>query len=323
MMNEYLNIVLESAEADNRVMAKYVGTSEGVTDFVKDKASVAYEGIKKLYEKVMATIDEIILKVLNFKDKGMTKLIRDKFEKVVFVEGKKYNGKQVGFDNLNAYIAKLPAMVESMSDSKIKPKENTQDAIDGVWGHATNLLGLDRMINQSEVESYVGKNIVSAQPVKAIVIDKAKFESAKKFMVAPEGAVKMLDDLRRLKLSTKKAYKEILSELKKGLKEEKEKAADSDAKRKVATQAATDKTVARKVFEIVSYFIIKGMAMIKDAITVSGKIAAAYKDKDKKEEQKKDAQNFNGDSRELTVSAGESALLDDIDLAILEADLSF
>lgn len=319
MMNEYLNILLESAEADNRVMAKYVGTNEGVADFVKDKASVAYEGIKKLYEKVMATIDEIILKVLNFKDKGMTKLIRDKFEKVVFVEDKKYNGKQVDFGKLIAYVNKLSMLTDP---DMVKPKEDANtldDEITTVWKHLSNLLGLGELDDQSEVESYVGKNIVSAQPVKAIVIDKAKFESAKKFMVSSEGAVKMLDDLRRLKLSVKNIYKDCLSELKKDIKENKEKAVDSVAKREAAKEASNYKSFLRKLFEIFSYFIIKGMAMIKDAITVCGKIAAAYKDKDKREEQKKDAQNFGKE----TSTEESSSLIDDIDLAILEADLSF
>lgn len=318
MMNEYLNIVLESAEADNRVMEKYVGTSEGVADFVKDKASVAYEGIKKLYEKVIAAIDEIILKVLNFKDKGMTKLIKDKFEKVVFVEDKKYNGKQVDFSKLVEYVTALPNAVE-MVNTNSKPVENTQNAIDGMWITISAKLKLGTLKNSSEVESYIGKNIVSAQPVKGIAIDKAKFEAAKNFMIAPEGAVKLLDDLRRLKLATKKKYKELLSDLKKGLKEDKEKAADSEAKRAAARQASSDKSLTRKLFETVSYFIIKGMAMIKDAITVCGKIAAAYKDKDKKEEQKRDAQNFGQE----TSTEESSSLLDDIDLAILEADLSF
>lgn len=318
MMNEYLNIVLESAEADNRVMAKYVGTNEGVVDLVKDKASVAYEGIKKLYEKIIAAIDEIILKVLNFKDKGMTKLIKDKFEKVVFVEGKKYNGKQADFRKLNAYINKLPMLTDP---DIVKPGNPAigDDSITTEWKHLSNILGLGALANSNEVESYIGKNIVSAQPVKGIVIDKAKFEDAKKFMVSSEGAVKMLDDLRRLKLSLKKIYKDCLTELKKDIKEDKEKAADSEAKRKVAKEASEHKSFLRKLFEIFSYFVIKGMTMIKDAITVCGKIAAAYKDKDKKEEQKKDAQNFGQE----TSTEESSSLIDDIDLAILEADLSF
>ena len=91
-MNGFFEIIAEGAMLEAAVAEKYLltGVNEAnVGEYISDKAYAAGQTIKKLYEKVMNVIDEVINKVLNYKDEKMLGFAAAKFKKYKFDPTKK------------------------------------------------------------------------------------------------------------------------------------------------------------------------------------------------------------------------------------------
>lgn len=132
-MNGFFEIIAEGAMLEAAVADKYLLTGineNNVTDYVSDKAFAAGQTIKKLYEKVMNAIDEVINKILNYKDEKMLGFAAKNFKKYKFDPAKKkvvFRVEIVHVDQLSAAVD----LLAEMSSGKLK-HSNVKNAADSI-----------------------------------------------------------------------------------------------------------------------------------------------------------------------------------------------
>lgn len=340
MNNEIYAILAESAELEMATMSKYVGyelTNEDVKEFVKDKTGAATTAMKRLYEKIIAMIDEVILKVLNFKDKAELGGLMKAMDKTVYKPNNKMkvNSFRVG-SIAGACDTLSKTMIKGEYSPSAKQKISKDEAINmtnAEYGsriiQATiKQIGIDNTLNASSVENgtYTKATIEPALMElfvtvnkEAVTISDKEFTEAKLFITSKstKGVIYLRDSLRRLKISCKKLYTDALHELKKAAKDELKDAEGYKAKDDIREARREAASLQKLGFEIAAIFVSGMMKVIKEAIKYCKQVRKGMSNtkEDKGDEGEKDA----GKEK----AASESFGYDDIDLAILEAELLF
>lgn len=342
MNNEIYAILAESAELEMAAMSKYVGyelTNEDVKEFVKDKAGAATTAMKRLYEKIIAMIDEVILKVLNVKDKAELGGLMKAMEKTVYKPNNmmKVNTFKVAsiapvcdmlsskmMDTTDETIEKLTKSIEqggTFDDKDIVNKliDNVLSNIKGA-GDLNTPTTSQGTYTKASIEPTMNELFIKVNK-NAVNITEAEFNAVKTFITSKstKGVIYLRDSLRRLKISCKKMYTEALQALKKSASESIKDAKGYKAKDDIREGRREGAKINKMAFEVAAIFISGMMKVIKEAIKYCKQVRKGMSNT-KVEKGEKVEQNVNAKTEK---AASESFGYDDIDLAILEAELIF
>lgn len=283
-----LSVIVEGVEMESEIAGRYIEqyATEGVGDFAKEKASAIGKLIKNLYEKVIEIIDEVIYKILNFKDKTMIGGLRKKYKDLSMKgDSVKINGRQARLDKILelAKVLDTEFKVEERLDiSEINKAEVIVSAIidevESNAGFKFDRMDTSQFVNINQVISVVEKTLVLEK--KEYVLGKKYFDDMKLFISSDSsnGAVGLLDSCRKLKKRIQGEYKKILKSFAKDMKE--------------SEMNSDDKYEAKKDFKLLSKYtfqtyinlIIGLMKSIKIAVNTSAKdvLKAVIKDNGKK-----------------------------------------
>lgn len=347
MNNEIYAILAESAELELATMSKYVGyelTNEDVKEFVKDKAGAATTALKRLYEKIIAMIDEVILKVLNFKDKAELGGLIKAMGKTVYKPNNKMkvNSFKVGSiapacDSLSSNIVNITNATLGNIDKGIQNGESftDKDIINRLINNIFVSLKKGNTLNaptttqgtytKASIEPTLNELFVTINK-DAVNVSQSEFDAVKTFITSKstKGVIYLKDSLRRLKIACKKMYTESLRELKNDAKELLKDAEGYKAKDDIREGRREGAKVVKMAFEVVAIFISGMMKVIKEAIKYCKQVRKGMSNtKGEKGDVSLDKVQKNLDDLEKKVDLEESFGYDDIDLAILEAELMF
>lgn len=325
-MNGFFEIIAEGAMLEAAVADKYLltGVNEGnIKDYVSDKAFAAGQTIKKLYEKVMNAIDEVINKVLNYKDEKMLGFAAARFKKYKFDADKK----TVEFRAEEVDVAKLTGLVDFVKEysSETYGKTTTDDGIDDSMskddmeeiekGIYDRLAGKIKTKFNKEVKIGSLSDIPTA--IKSIVVAKEgkitlsaeKYNAAYDFITAKDGnsVASMLKKLRELKLNVKREYQLLLRDYSEEIRSIKK---DSDDDRDVKNIKKNVKFGAKAVFNVYVACIIAVMNVIKDGVKYCKIMSKAIASKSEKKK-----------SKEVVEKDNNSAALSFLESAMAEAEL--
>lgn len=342
MNNEIYAILAESAELEMAAMSKYVGyelTNEDVKEFVKDKAGAATTALKRLYEKIIAMIDEVILKVLNFKDKAELGGLMKAMEKTVYKPNNKMkvNSFKVGSiapvcDALSNIMSNTTTLGDIDKDIKNGKSFTDKDIINKLINDILEDLKKENTLNASTTSqgTYTKASIEPTMNELFITINKdavnvsqSEFDAIKTFITSKstKGVIYLKDSLRRLKIACKKMYTESLRELKNDAKELLKDAEGYKAKDDIREGRREGAKISKMAFEVVAIFISGMMKVIKEAIKYCKQVRKGMSNTKVEKGEKGD--NTNKPATSAGSATSESFGYDDIDLAILEAELMF
>lgn len=337
-MNGFFEIIAEGAMLEAAVADKYLLTGineNNVTEYISDKAFAAGQTIKKLYEKVMNAIDEIINKVLNYKDEKMLGFAAKNFKKYKFDPAKK----KVVFRAEVVHVDQLSAAVDLLIELDMNKLEHPKDKANADIIKDTPELDKD---DKKEIEKEAFKVIeeeyfktISATGAAITINSLADITSAtKKCFIEPENSIELnaelygkafdfitakkessvatlLKKLRNLKSDVKKEYQYIMRMMAEDTRSF-SKNNDVD-KTDLKNAKKSGKFVLRLAFNVAVACIIALMSVIRDGVKyckiMSKAIASRgekIKDSDKKDEVESD---------------NNSAALSFLESAIAEAEL--
>lgn len=316
-MNGFFEIIAEGAMLEAAVADKYLLTGineNNVTDYVSDKAFAAGQTIKKLYEKVMNAIDEVINKILNYKDEKMLGFAAKNFKKYKFDPAKKkvvFRAEIVHVDQLSAAVDLLKEIdaekleynddgkdvASSIKDAPELDKDDKKEiekdllkTLEQKYFKAINSTGAPITINSiGDITTATRKCFI--EPENSIELNAELYGKAFDFITAKKesSVATLLKKLRNLKSDLKREYQYVLRMM---AEETRSLSKNSDVdKTDVKNAKKAGKFGLRTAFNIAVATVIALMSVIRDGVKyckiVSKAIASRgekIKDSDKKEE---------------------------------------
>ena len=331
-MNGFFEIIAEGAMLEAAVAEKYLltGVNESnAGEYVSDKAYAIGQTIKKLYETVMNAIDEVINKVLNYKDEKMLGFAAAKFKKHKFDPTKK----TVEFRAEVVHVENFAPMVDNLKKVCVFPEETkdlaNSDKIDETLSKEDRK-DLEKEIFEdiekglNEVSGGIKVSVNSLADIKEayrkILVEKeAKvtltaelYNKAYDFITAKKdnSVASLLKKLRDLKVDVKRAYQLILRDLSDDVRAIKK---DKDDVRDVKNIKKNSKWAIKVYFNILVATIIAAMSVIRDGVRYCNIMAKAIATKSEKIKA--------NDKKEEEVKAENSSALSFLESAIAESEL--
>ena len=334
-MNGFFEIIAEGAMLEAAVADKYLLTGineNNVTDYVSDKAFAAGQTIKKLYEKVMNAIDEVINKILNYKDEKMLGFAAKNFKKYKFDPAKKkvvFRAEIVLVDQLSAAVdllteidaeklehadvddatSKLKDVPELDKDDKKEVEKKLLKGIEQKYFKAINSTGTAITINSiSDISTATRKCFI--EPENSIELNAELYGKAFDFITAKKesSVATLLKKLRNLKSDLKREYQYVLRMM---AEETRSLSKNSDVdKTDVKNAKKAGKFGLRTAFNIAVATVIALMSVIRDGVKyckIVSKAIASRGEKIKDSDEKKEIE--------------ESSVLSFLESAIAESEL--
>lgn len=229
-MNGFFEIIAEGAMLEAAVAEKYLltGVNESnASEYVSDKAYAAAKTIKKLYETVMNAIDEVINKVLNYKDEKMLGFAAAQFKKHKFDAAKKtveFRAEVVKVENFADAAAKLKDFVSK--DIKIDKDDSVADKDDRTALEKRILTTLKdeylktinggndvKLDSMSDIKDAIRGCFVAKET--KVVLSADLYNKALTFITGKDNnsVATLLKNLRELKSGLKREYQVVLSDL--------------------------------------------------------------------------------------------------------------
>lgn len=336
-MNGFFEIIAEGAMLEAAVADKYLltGVNEGnIKDYVSDKAYAAGQTIKKLYEKVMNAIDEVINKVLNYKDEKMLGFAADKFKKHKFDPDKK----TVEFYASIVHVDKFAGAVEILKtqcnkDIKVGAGNISDDSLaKDDWTEKEKSVLADvkndyfykvkatnneiKLDSLSDVNEATKKCFIEREG--KIALSGELYTKAYDFITGKKekSVAKLLSNLRELKVSVKKQYNLILRELSEEVRSMKK---DEDNEIQVSTYKKNAKKGYSLIFNITVACIISLMSVIREGVRYCKIMSKAIASKAEKKKAEDNGPVNNGLG--LPTHDNNSAALSFLESAMAEAEL--
>ena len=334
-MNGIFEIIAEGAMLEAAVADKYLLTGineNNVTEYVSDKAFAVGQTIKKLYEKVMNAIDEVINKVLNYKDEKMLGFAAKNFKKYKFDPTKKkvvFRAEVVHVDKLSAAVDALIELntgdlkhadvdIDKIKDAPELDKDDKTEVEKELLKNAKELFdkisatGAQININSlSDISKAARKSFI--EPENSIELNAELYGKAYDFITAKKDSsvAALLKKLRNLKSDIKKEYQYIMRVM---AEETRSLSKNSDVdKTDLKNVKKTGKFGLRTAFNIAVACVMAVMSVIRDGVKYCKIVAKAI---GSRSEKIKDS-----DKKDETVNAEESAGLSFLESAIAEAEL--
>lgn len=222
MENNVYGLLLENAELESRVLNKYVQvgiTNENVKDFVVSKVGAATQAIKRIYEKIMTIITDLINKVLDFAATRKTNKAKNIWKDLEYfktkVKGKKFNNidKVLKADKKLWTVDKIDGIADI---DEIKPEEILKLKVEGAYEKVTGAKASD--LSKANLGKKI-KEFFMPEGENEWELDETQFEAMKKFATGEEttegSAGYLVLNLRHAKAEINKQYQEILKSIKK------------------------------------------------------------------------------------------------------------
>ena len=329
-MNGFFEIIAEGAMLEAAVAEKYLltGVNEAnVGEYISDKAYAAGQTIKKLYEKVMNVIDEVINKVLNYKDEKMLGFAATKFKKYKFDPTKKtveFRAEVVHVERLAGLVdhlkenCKFPDDVKDVTEDPETAESLSKKDKDGYEKEMFKDIeaGLNKKLNtQVSINSFADlqgvyrKTLVEKEA--KVTLTAELYNNAYDFITAKKenSVASLLKKLRDLKMDIKRAYQLILRDLSEEVRAIKK---DKDDDRDVKNIKKNGKWVLKLYFNALVASIIAAMGVIRDGVKYCRIMAKAIATKSEK---------IKSDDKKEEVKAENSSALSFLESAIAESEL--
>ena len=281
-MNGFFEIIAEGAMLEAAVAEKYLltGVNESnAGEYVSDKAYAAAKTIKKLYETVMNAIDEVINKVLNYKDEKMLGFAATQFKKHKFDEDKKtveFRAEVVKVENFADAAAKLKEFVNASSKEQIGEDDSTADKDDRTNAEKLALTKLKdnyvkkingdkdvKLDSMSDIKEAIRGSFVDKEA--KVVLSKDLYDKALAFITGKDAnsVASLLKNLRELKSDLKREYQVILSDINDNVRSIKK---DADDDRDYKNIKKNSKFTLKLSFNVSVAAIIALMGVIKEGV---------------------------------------------------------
>lgn len=282
-MNGFFEIIAEGAMLEAAVAEKYLltGVNESnAGEYVSDKAYAAAKTIKKLYETVMNAIDEVINKVLNYKDEKMLGFAATQFKKHKFDETKKtveFRAEVVKVEKFADAVDKLKVFVNS-GNKDLNMDDSSADKDDRIEGEKAVLTKLknsylkkinDNKKNELKLESMsdIKEAIRSCFVAKEekVTLNADLYDKAYNFITGKDtnSVAALLKNLRELKSDLKREYQTMLRDLNDNVRSIKK---DADDNRDVKNIKSNGKYTLKLDFNVAVATIIALMGVIKEGV---------------------------------------------------------
>ena len=325
-MNGFFEIIAEGAMLEAAVAEKYLltGVNESnAGEYVSDKAYAAAKTIKKLYETVMNAIDEVINKVLNYKDEKMLGFAAAQFKKYKFDETKKtveFRAEVVKVENFADAVTKLKEFVNASSKEEIGEDDSTADKDERTNAEKAALAKLKnnyvkkingdkevKLDSMSDIKEAIRGSFVAKE--EKVALSKDLYDKALTFITGKDAnsVASLLKNLRELKSDLKREYQTILSDINDNVRSIKK---DADDDRDYKNIKKNSKFTLKLSFNVSVAAIIALMGVIKEGVKYCKIMSKAIANKSEKVKDKKDG---------LEESAGSTVAF--IESAIAEAEL--
>lgn len=286
MSYDVIGIALEGAELESRISERYIDEylTEGVVDFAKEKSSAVAKVIKRLYEKVIEVIDDVILNVLSFKDKAMLGSVRKKIKDLKYRDGEYEKTpvvKQKGIDvtkvkNLNYALNRnisndiseyINEIINNYEDLAKRSGADYETTVSNIISDIFEIKS-EKGLVLTNIYDVLKKSV--QYETDETEISNQEFMNIKQFVLSDStsGAVGILDNCRKLKINVKKIYNHILKDIAKDIKEIDDKDSRTEIKKK-------NKNILKSIFEIVCVSITSTMKITKESIEYCRKVVAA------------------------------------------------
>ena len=333
-MNGFFEIIAEDAMLEAAVAEKYLltGVNESnAGEYVSDKAYAAAKTIKKLYETVMNAIDEVINKVLNYKDEKMLGFAAAQFKKHKFDETKKtveFRAEVVKVEKFADAAAKLKVFVNGdfdiRKDDDVLDKDSRAEAEKAALTKLkTDYFGkidankdvkLDSMsdIKDATRTVFVGKE-------EKITLNADMYGKAEAFITSKgdNSVAALLKNLRELKSDLKREYQIMLSDLNDDVRSIKK---DVDDDRNYKNIKKNGKASLKLAFTVSVAAIIALMGVIKEGVKYCRIMSKAIANKSTKKTEDSDEKTDTKKKKEVLKPENGSAVAF-IESAIAEAEL--
>lgn len=324
-MNELFEILAEGAILEAEIVDSYLGVNidEGVINkYISDKTGVIIDTIKKLYNKVLSVIDQVINVFSTIKDiHGLNysyniihkKKITPDPAKTYIIDHEYINLKELEkavdealeyfindfyiLDDKNMYLGK-----SEYEEKRFKDIE--KDYFSKITNKNVNISKLSD-INDETTKIFV-------KPKIKIIVDSDKFEEVRQFTGMYYGAgLDMVTTLKNLKVSTKTLYRKILVEIGNSTRSLKNRTGSVDEYKQTST------TRAKFNFTLYVTLIMSLLGVVKKGISYANAVAKVIS-KDQTSKTKKDEE---AKKEEKTEESSLDATLNLIEAAIAESEL--
>lgn len=296
-MNGFFEIVAEGAMLDAAVVEKYLLTGineSNIGDYVSDKTYAAAKTIKKLYETVMNAIDEVINKVLNYKDEKMLGFVASQFKKHKFDASKgtvEFRAEVVRVEKFSLAVDKLNKFVSG------KPTVRKTDAVPGEDDRAeAEKAVLTKLTNDYLKEINIGNDKIKVESMSDIneairscfiseeakvVLDEGLYANAYTFIMGrgDASATDLLKNLRELKTGVKREYQALLNDLNDNVKSIKNDANNDENAENIKMNG---RATLKLDFNVAIATIIALMGVIKEGVKYCKIMSKAIANKSKK-----------------------------------------
>lgn len=301
-MNGFFEIIAEGAMLEAAVAEKYLLTGvdeSNAGEYVSDKAYAAAKTIKKLYETVMNAIDEVINKVLNYKDEKMLGFAATQFKKHKFDETKKtveFRAEVVKVENFADAVAKLKTFVNNNSKKEISEDDSTADKDDRTNAEKVILTQLKddyvkkingdkevKLDSMSDIKEAIRGSFVAKE--EKVVLSKDLYDKALTFITGKDAnsVASLLKNLRELKSDLKREYQTLLSGINDKVRSIKK---DADDDRDYKNIKKNSKFTLKLDFNIAVAVIIALMGVIKEGVKYCKIVSKAIANKSTKKTDK-------------------------------------
>lgn len=333
-MNGFFEIIAEGAMLEAAVAEKYLltGVNESnAGEYISDKAYAAAKTIKKLYETVMNAIDEVINKVLNYKDEKMLGFAAAQFKKHKFDATKKtveFRAEVVKVEKFADAAAKLKTFVSGDFDVKQNDDVLDKDSRTEAEKAALTKLKNDyfgkidakeiKLDSMSDIKDATRTMFINKEEKVALNAD--LYGKAEAFITGKgdNSVATLLKNLRELKSDLKREYQTILSDINDKVRAIKK---DADDDRNYKNIKKNGKASLKLDFNVCVAAILALMSVIKEGVKYCRIMSKAIANKSTKktEDSNNETDKKSGKKEALKPENGSAVAF--IESAIAEAEL--
>lgn len=332
-MNGFFEIIAEGAMLEAAVAEKYLltGVNESnAGEYISDKAYAAAKTIKKLYETVMNAIDEVINKVLNYKDEKMLGFAAAQFKKHKFDATKKtveFRAEVVKVEKFADAAAKLKTFVSGDFDVKQNDDVLDKDSRTEAEKAALTKLKTDyfgkidankdvKLDSMSDIKDATRTMFINKEEKVALNAD--LYGKAEAFITGrgDNSVATLLKNLRELKSDLKREYQTILSDINDKVRSIKK---DADDDRNYKNIKKNSKVSLKLDFNVCVAAILALMSVIKEGVKYCRIMSKAIANKSTKKTE--DSNKQTGEKKEGELKPENGSTVAFIESALAEAEL--